>query len=186
MFGNAAPETKGPAIPIIVPYDPRWQDRFSAAADELRAALGSNLTAVEHIGSTAVPAVCAKPIIDLLAIVASLTALDDSNTDLTALGYEALGENGIEGRRYFRRTDALGTRCHHLHIFAVGAPEIGRHLAFRDYLRAHPRIAARYSELKNSLADRSDYQEAKSPFIVTMTEAALAWCRTLADRQPGR
>lgn len=165
---------------LVVPYDPRWASGFAVEAAAVRNAVGPTQTGLEHIGSTAVPGLPAKPIIDMLGIAASLDAIDASS--LAKLGFTALGEYGIEGRRYFRKEAPNGARTHHLHIFAAGHPDIERHLAFRDYLRAHPPVAADYAALKADLAGRDDYQQAKAAFVVATAAAAVAWRR----RAPGR
>lgn len=165
------------AVNLVVPYDTRWPAIFAEEALALRIGFRGTLVAIEHIGSTAVAQLSAKPIVDILGIAASLRAVDQRVAAAGALGYEALGEYGIAGRRYFRRSDGLGRRSHHLHVFAAGAPEIERHLAFRDYLRAHPSIAADYAALKIVLAGRDDYQQAKAPFVLATIEAAIDWRR---------
>jgi GrpB-like predicted nucleotidyltransferase (UPF0157 family) len=131
---------------IVVPPDPSWPAAFEAAAAEVRAALGENLVQVHHIGSTAIPGIWAKPIIDQLAVVRDLAKLDEQSPRLVELGYEAMGEFGIPGRRYFRRDDAAGVRTHQIHAFAAGSEHVLRHLAFRDFMRGHPALAAEYSD----------------------------------------
>ena len=160
----------------IVPHDPAWAEAFAAEAQAIGAALAGPLIAVHHIGSTAIPGICAKPIIDMLAEVRDLDSLDQAAPALVALGYQAMGEFGIAGRRYFRRDDAAGIRTHHLHAYAMGSPHIARHLAFRDYLRAHPATAADYAALKQRLAsDPVSYVERKGPFVLSIQAEALAW-----------
>lgn len=159
---------------IVAPHDPAWRASFAQEAAAIRQALGDALISVEHIGSTAVPLILAKPIVDMLGIAVSLAAIDAS---APPPGYEALGSYGLDGRRYFRKSDAAGVRTHHLHVYAAGDPAIERHLAFRDYLIAHPAIAAEYSALKASCVGAADYQELKSPFVVATQAAALAWYR---------
>ena len=154
----------------MVPHDPRWPKLFRQESDQLRAALGDTAAAVHHIGSTAIPTIYAKPIIDLLLVVQDLTALDDKQPLMEALGYEALGEFGIPGRRYFRRDNEFGDRTHQVHAFENGSPQIQRHLAFRDYLLAHPDVAQNYSDLKRKLAakypsDIEAYMDGKDDFI---------------------
>ena len=110
--------------------------------------------AIHHIGSTAIPGIYAKPVIDMLAVVSDIAAVDSYAAAMEALGYEAMGEFGIPGRRYFRRDDANGVRTHQVHAFASGSRDVERHLAFRDFMRAHPDLAREYGELKRALAER--------------------------------
>jgi GrpB-like predicted nucleotidyltransferase (UPF0157 family) len=98
----------------VVPYDPRWPQEFERAADEVIAALGPSLLAVHHIGSTSISGIPAKPVIDILAIVEDVHAVDERTAEMQALGYEVLGEFGMEGRRYFRRDDSTGKRTHQI------------------------------------------------------------------------
>jgi GrpB-like predicted nucleotidyltransferase (UPF0157 family) len=135
---------------------------------------------LHHIGSTAIPGIVAKPVIDMLGIVPTLEGLDARTHRLTMLGYEALGEFGIPGRRYFRKNAPDGTRTHQLHAFAAGSPEIQRHLDFRDYLRAFPAEAAAYAALKEGLAQRCGgdmgaYTEGKTEFIRAVERRASTW-----------
>ena len=106
--------------------------------------------------------------------------MDVCNPAMEALGYEACGEFGIPGRRYFRKDDAAAIRTHHVHAFAVGSPEIERHLAFRDFLRAHPTWAEQYSDLKRNLAAAhadsiERYMDGKDAFIQEVDRLAAAW-----------
>lgn len=164
----------------VVEHDPAWAAAFAAEADNIAAALGTTAVRIHHIGSTAIPDIQAKPIIDLLLEVDSLDGLDRKAARLEALGYEALGEFGIARRRYFRRDDAEGTRTHQLHAFEQGVPDVVRHLAFRDYLRAHPAAAAEYGALKRRLAeahahDRAAYVAGKDAFVKEHERRALRW-----------
>lgn len=165
-------------------HDPAWQRAFASEASAIRAALDDLPIRLHHIGSTAIPDILAKPIIDLLGEVADPGQIDARQDALEGLGYEAMGAFGIAGRRYFRKFDAAGRRTHHLHVFAVGSPHIARHLAFRDYLRAHPRIAAAYSDLKSALVAQTDgqagsYMDGKDPFIQRTEQDAIAWYRRI-------
>lgn len=162
----------------IVPYDPRWPREYERASAELAAALGSNLLALHHIGSTSIPGLHAKPILDMLGVVGNLEAADARTIEMERLGYEAKGEFGIEGRRYFRRDDSTGRRTHHLHVFAEGSPHVLRHLAFRDSLREDPSLAEQYGNLKRQLAadhafDMEAYLDGKSSFIQEVVARAL-------------
>ena len=160
----------------VVPHDPCWAMRYSETAARVSTALAPLPVTLHHIGSTAVPGIMAKPIIDILGEVESLDALDAATLRLVVIGFEAKGEYGIPSRRYFRRSEA-GVRSHHLHIFTAGAPPVARHLAFRDYLIAHPDVAAAYSTLKAGLS-AAGYQDAKDPFVIATLAAALAWVST--------
>lgn len=163
----------------IVPYDPQWPARFEATAAELRRALGANVVAVHHVGSTAVPGLAAKPVIDVLPVVADLGAVSQAEPALVDLGYEPRGEYGLPGRRYFVR-EAGGRRTDHVHVYEADDPAVARHLALRDYLRAHAEEAAQYGALKASVAeqyphDRRRYSEAKGPIVSALEQRALTW-----------
>jgi GrpB-like predicted nucleotidyltransferase (UPF0157 family) len=165
---------------LVVPPDPTWSIAFTWAAADAAPAFGTNLVALHHIGSTSIPGIYAKAIIDMLAVVADVTAVDACNPALARLGYVAKGEFGIPGRRYFFRNDASGVRTHQIHAFAAGSPGAQRHLAFRDYLRAHPTTALAYSNLKRRLAelhseDIEAYMDGKDGFIRDVEAKALAW-----------
>jgi GrpB-like predicted nucleotidyltransferase (UPF0157 family) len=162
----------------VVDYDSRWPGRFLAEAERIRRVLGEVVLAVHHVGSTSVPGLVAKPVIDVFLQVSSLDALDAQAGALEGLGYEGLGEFGLAGRRYFRKGG--DQRTHHIHAYAADNPEPLRHLHFRDYLRAHPEFAAEYGRLKRRCAathgqDPQAYSDAKGPFIVGHEARAMAW-----------
>ena len=163
----------------VVPYDPTWPQRFAEERDRLAALLGDTCIAIHHIGSTAIPGADAKPILDLMPVVRDLAAVDALTPAFATLGYEALGEFGIPGRRYFRKGG--DERTHQLHIFQVGDhANIVRHLAFRDYLRAHPDDLAAYCALKRDLAQRhpwdiAAYCSGKERLARQIEQRALAW-----------
>lgn len=164
----------------VVPHDPRWRDSFDAEARDIAVALGDNAVAIHHIGSTAIPGIHAKPVVDLLVEVRDVAGLDARSPAIEALGYEAMGEYGIPGRRYFRKGDREGSRTHHVHAFEAGSAEAVRHLAFRDYLIAHPEDAQRYSDLKRKLAAEhprniDGYMDGKDGFIREMDRRAAEW-----------
>lgn len=164
----------------VIPYRPEWATAFDIEAVRITAALGQVAVHVHHIGSTAIPYTRAKPVIDILLEVGSLEALDRGTPMLEALGYEAMGEFGIPGRRYFRQDDASGNRTHQVHAFETGTPNVLRHLAFRDYLRAHPALAVEYGELKVSLAERhpqdmAAYIAGKDGFVKEHQRRAIVW-----------
>lgn len=163
---------------VVVEYDPQWPEMFAAEAEKLKAVFGRELTAIHHIGSTSVPGLKAKPIIDIMPIVKDIGAVDRFNEAMIRLGYEPLGEFGIPGRRFFPKGGEK--RTHHVHVFQEGSKEALRHMAFRDYLRAHPEEAGQYGELKQRLAGRfpddiESYMDGKDGFIKAMEQKALAW-----------
>jgi GrpB-like predicted nucleotidyltransferase (UPF0157 family) len=167
----------------VVPHDPRWRDAFEAEAKHVAAALGENVVAIHHIGSTAIPNIYAKPIIDLLVEVRDITEVDGRGAAMESLGYEVMGEYGIPGRRYFRKDNQEGIRTHHIHAFKAGSAEAGRHLAFRDYMIAHPDDAQSYGELKRKLAKEhpqspDGYMDGKDGFIKEMELRAARWRRS--------
>jgi GrpB-like predicted nucleotidyltransferase (UPF0157 family) len=169
----------------VVPHDPRWRDAFEAEAKRVAAALGENVLAVHHIGSTAVPSIYAKPVVDLLVEVGDVTEVDGRSPAMESLGYEVLGEFGIPGRRYFRKDTHEGMRTHNIHAFEAGSAEVGRHLAFRDYMIAHPEDAQRYSELKRKLAEEhpqsmDGYMDGKDGFIKEIDRKAARWRREIS------
>ena len=155
---------------VLLPYDDAWPLAFESEAARLRSAFGDLFVDLQHIGSTAVPGLVAKPVIDMLAVVPQVEALDLRRDSWEALGYQVMGEFGIPGRRYFRKDDPPGRRTHQVHAFAGGSRDITRHLDFRDYLRAHPPAAEAYGALKQRLAqecagDTRCYSEGKTEFI---------------------
>ena len=173
---------------IVVPYDPAWPEMFRLEAEAIAGVLGELLLAIHHIGSTAVPGLCAKPIIDIMPLVKDIEQVDAYNDAMAGLGYEAMGEFDIPGRRYFRRGGGLN-RSHQVHAYALGNPEIDRHLAFRDYLRAHPQVAEEYCELKKAVArqfphDIYGYMDGKDAFIKAEEQKAMAWWSQQEDRTP--
>ncbi|NBB81086.1 MAG: GrpB family protein, partial [Verrucomicrobia bacterium] len=117
----------------VTPYRSRWASDFEIEKNAIRGAVGNVAVGVHHIGSTAVVGLAAKPIIDIMLEVGDLTELDACAGNIESLGYEALGELGISGRRYFRK--GRDHRTHQIHAFQTSDPNLLRHLAFRDYLR---------------------------------------------------
>lgn len=155
---------------IIVAYDPAWPEMFDALRRRIEAALGPVARAVEHIGSTAVPGLAAKPIVDIDVVIANDSALPAAIAGLASIGYAHQGEKGISGRHAFAAPAGLAR--HHLYVCAAHSAELRRHLAFRDRLRADAGLAAAYGALKMRLAaefgrDREGYTDAKTAFIET-------------------
>ncbi|MBI3449850.1 MAG: GrpB family protein [Acidobacteria bacterium] len=162
----------------IVPYDASWPARFAEESQILRRALAAWLAGpIEHIGSTAVPGLAAKPVIDIMAGVRTLDGSRPAIAAATGLGYCHFPYQ-VDLEHWFCKPSPA-FRTHHLHLIPVGAPQWARPLAFRDYLRAHPDVAAEYESLKRDLArkhhlDREAYTQAKGPFIDRVTARALA------------
>lgn len=164
----------------VVPYNPQWKKAFEAESQQIAKALATNLVVIHHIGSTAIPHIYAKPIIDFLIEVKDLNLVTEQTPAMAALGYEAMGEYGLVGRRYFRKENSLGIRTHHVHIYEIYSPEIERHLAFRDYMIAHPEEAEQYSQLKQELAqkypqDIEGYMDGKYEFVKRIEKKAIQW-----------
>jgi GrpB-like predicted nucleotidyltransferase (UPF0157 family) len=163
----------------VVPPDRSWPAHFQSEADRIRAVFAECCVSIHHIGSTAIRDIFAKPIIDILLVVETMEMLDDKSPAMRTIGYEAMGEFGIPGRRYFRKNSASGVRTHHVHSFVQGSAEVERHLAFRDYMNAHPVVAREYSVLKQHLAnefpnDMDAYMDGKDTFIKRHEALALA------------
>ncbi|WP_033543384.1 GrpB family protein [Planococcus sp. CAU13] len=169
---------------IVLPYDEQWAVLFHEEANEIKRILGDELVDIHHFGSTSVPHLAAKPVIDILVVVKKIEAVDGYNEELQAIGYIGKGENGIAGRRYFQKGG--DDRTHHLHIYQFGSPEIERHLVFRDYLRAHPAVAKEYGDLKRSLSkeflyDIDSYINGKEAFASEIQAQALEWHRNRSE-----
>jgi GrpB-like predicted nucleotidyltransferase (UPF0157 family) len=154
--------------------------QFAAERTRILTALGDLPAAIEHIGSTAVPGLVAKPIIDILighpAIYDRASCVDA----LQSIGYDSRGESGIPGRDYFRRGSP---RSHHLHLVEYGGQLWRDHLRFCNRLRADPALAAMYAKLKRRLAmahsdDRAAYTEAKGPFVARVLRASSGTTET--------
>ncbi|RZA36146.1 MAG: GrpB family protein [Lysobacteraceae bacterium] len=168
----------------VVDHDPGWMAQFESESRRIRQVAGEAVINIHHIGSTAIPGIKAKPVIDLLLEVGSLDAIDQATHRLQSLGYEAMGEFGLPGRRYFRLDNADGIRTHQVHAYKAGVPDVVRHVAFRDYMRAHPEEAADYGFLKERLAqaypdDRDAYNLGKDAFVKEHERRALSWAGSL-------
>lgn len=171
----------------VVPHSPLWRDAFEAEAKHVAGALGENVVAVHHVGSTAIPEIYAKPVIDLLVEVRDITEVDGRSSSMESHGYEVMGEYGIQGRRYFRKDNGEGIRTHHVHVFEAGSEQVARHLAFRDYMIAHPSDARSYSELKRRLASENPlsidaYMDGKDGFIKEIDRRAAQWRSSQTNR----
>src|ERR687884_587331 len=162
----------------VVPYDPAWPAMFARQAAELRNALGAVALRIDHIGSTAIPLLAAKPIIDVQISVADFEPLDSYRAPLEHLGYVFRADNPERTKRYFR--EPPGQRRTHIHVRRAGSFSEQLALLFRDFVRAHADVAAEYAELKIKLAeqysgDRTAYTDAKGPSIWSVIAQADAW-----------
>lgn len=153
----------------VVPYNPRWMEMFDTEAELIKQALGSNCITLHHIGSTSVPSLAAKPIIDMIPVVRDIVAVDGVTQNMQKLGYEVKGEHGMLFRRFFHKEG------YNVHVFEEGNPVIERHLKFRDWMRTHAKDKNAYAKLKKDLAlqhpnDRLSYCFAKDAFIAGIDE----------------
>lgn len=157
----------------IVDYDERWPAEFAQLRDRLLAALAPLAVRVEHVGSTAVPGLAAKPKIDVDVVVAELD-VEEAIKRLGAVGFEHQGDLGVPGREALKGRD--GGDAYHVYVCTDDGEPLRAHLAFRDRLRADPRTAAEYAALKRNLAarfatDRDAYTRAKSAFIQRLLDS---------------
>jgi GrpB-like predicted nucleotidyltransferase (UPF0157 family) len=161
---------------IVLDYDPNWPGLFQSLRKRIADALGDMAAAIEHVGSTAVPDLVAKPIIDIDVLLRSETMLSAAIEALASLGYVHRGTLGIPEREAFFAP--VDDPPHHLYLCPPSSAEFRRHVAFRDYLRAHPMDARSYGDLKIALAerfreDRSAYNAAKGEFVGELTSRAI-------------
>ena len=162
----------------VIEYRPLWKNKYKEDSLLIRNILADNCIAIYHIGSTSVEGLAAKRIIDIMAVVRSLEIVDTVAEKFSDIGYEYLGEFGIEGRRYLRKGG--DERTHQIHIFqADDWNNIGRHLAFRDYMRTHEKEREEYAKIKIELAkkypyDIDGYCDGKENFVREMEEIAIS------------
>jgi len=164
----------------VVPHDPSWKEAYREEARKIIEVLGSEVLEIHHIGSTSIPGIYAKLIIDILAGARKIEDVDRYNDAMARIGYEAWGQYGLPGRRFFVK--GVPRRTHNLHIFESSNTEITRHLDFRDYMIAHPGDARQYSELKKELAkkyegDIEGYCDGKDAFVKDMERKAIEWAK---------
>ncbi len=163
----------------IVSYNPNWKEIYKEESKKIKNVLSDIIVDIHHIGSTAIPGIKAKPVIDILVEVKDIEAVDRYNNKMEELGYEVMGEYGIPKRRFFRKGG--NNRTHHIHIFQVGNEEIERHINFKEYLISHPDKAREYSKLKEKLTNKytydvENYTNGKSDFIKEIDrKAKLRW-----------
>ncbi len=165
----------------LVPHSPLWAEQAHYEAAELRRLLGPPCRAVHHVGSTAIPDILAKPVIDLLVEVSTLAMLDGATDLLARRGYVSWGEYGVPGRRYFSLDDPdTGRRIKQLHGFEVGHFSANSMIAFCAYLRAYPAQARAYERVKQECSlqhpdNSSDYSRAKDAWIRPLEATIGSW-----------
>lgn len=155
---------------VVEPYDEAWKDDFAAIRDELEAVLNGLVLRIEHVGSTSVEGLSAKPVIDIDVVISDRSVLPEVISALESIGYSHEGDLGIPGREAFKYEGKDHLKKHHLYVCAQDAEELKRHITFRDYLRSDPDAVAEYSRIKEEGArlypdDIDKYIEHKSPFI---------------------
>lgn len=168
----------------VLPYDPNWIKLFEQEALLLKSIFGNNFAACHHVGSTSIPGLASKPTIDIILEVKDIHLVDDLNSQMANLGYEAWGEYGIAGRRFFLKGEEK--RTHHVHTFEVNHPEVNKHIYFREYLKAHPHEAQQYADLKIKLANefkfnRRAYIQNKQDYIDELNKKASDWFKNGED-----
>ena len=154
----------------VLPYDPRWKQDFEAIRRELTLGLGSLALAIEHVGSTSVEGLAAKPVIDIDVVIRDDTPLEAVVSALAGIGYEHEGDLGIPQREAFRYDSKPHLKKHHLYVCPESSRELRRHTVFRDHLRTHPEDAEEYSRVKLEAArlypnDIDGYIAHKEPTI---------------------
>ncbi|MCR5262611.1 MAG: GrpB family protein [Clostridiales bacterium] len=154
----------------VLKYDETWKQSFSEIRSAVHDALGKLAVRIEHVGSTSVPGLSAKPIIDIDVVIGDRSVLGDVISKLSEIGYRYEGDLGIAGREAFRYDGKACLPEHHLYVCPQDSPELKRHIAFRDYLRSNPEAAKEYGRIKEEGAalypyDIDRYIEHKTPFI---------------------
>jgi GrpB-like predicted nucleotidyltransferase (UPF0157 family) len=168
---------------VIADYDPRWPSLYVEERARIVAAIGNWLVDIQHVGSTSVPGLAAKPIIDIMPGIRSLADAPHTIEPMRRLGYQYIPEyeSELPERRYFVKPAGeafRGRRDYHVHVVETASDFWKRHIAFRDYLRAHPDAAREYASLKRRLAaqygnDRDGYTEGKTEFITSIEKLAM-------------
>ena len=155
---------------VVLPYDERWARDFCEIKSEIQEALDQLALAIEHVGSTSVHGLSAKPIIDIDVVIKDYSMLDAVISALERIDYHHEGNLGIAGREAFKYEGKTHFRKHHLYVCSRDSEELKRHIAFREYLRSHPEAVREYSRIKEEGAalypfDIEKYIEHKSPFV---------------------
>jgi GrpB-like predicted nucleotidyltransferase (UPF0157 family) len=159
----------------VVSYNPSWIDDYKSESEKIYNIMFNEIFNIYHIGSTSIPGIYAKPIIDILIEVRNIHKIDFYDKETGQLGYTPKGEFGLIGRRFFLK--GLDNRTNHIHIFQTGDSQISKHLNFRDYMICHPEEAKLYESLKKDLAvefenDIEGYCNGKDAFIKDIDKKA--------------
>ena len=167
----------------VIPHNPAWHEQFEQEAASIRKAVHKPHLPIHHIGSTSIPGISAKPIIDMLVEVSDIRHVADQlNGGMIRLGYFPAGAFGVRGRKLFIKGDDK-IRTHHVHVYQAGDPAISKFIDFRDYLIAHPDVAQAYDRLKQDLAQQyednvASYYKGKTAFLEKIALKATAWKAT--------
>ncbi|MBO5701874.1 MAG: GrpB family protein [Clostridia bacterium] len=158
---------------VVLPYDKAWKSAFEEIKSEIENAIGDLTVGIEHVGSTSVEGLSAKPCIDIDVIIKDYSVFDAVVEKLNSIGYIHEGDLGIKDREAFKYSDKPHLQKHHLYVCPQYSEELHRHIAFRDYLRANPEAAGKYGKVKEEAArlfpdDIDKYIEYKSPCIEEM------------------
>ncbi|HET8646964.1 MAG TPA: GrpB family protein [Vicinamibacteria bacterium] len=178
---------------VVVDHDPHWVETFERVRARVWPAVRGVASSVEHVGSTSVPGLAAKPIVDVAVVVPNASDVPLAIERLATIGYVHRGDLGIEGREAFE--NPAGFPAHHLYVCPVGSAPLANFRALRDHLRTHPEAAAEYAALKRRLAaafphDVASYVAGKSDFILGVLRASGLSAAHLAaiergNRAPG-
>ncbi|MBO4579161.1 MAG: GrpB family protein [Clostridiales bacterium] len=160
---------------LVLPYDEAWVTDFEKIRAELNVVLDGKVLSIEHVGSTSVPGLAAKPVIDIDVVIENLSIFEEVRSALDSIGYRHEGDLGISGREAFKYDGKEHLRKHHLYVCSKDSGELKRHIMFRDYLRAHPEAAEEYGRIKTEGAKLYPYNidkyiEYKTPFIENIYE----------------
>ena len=155
---------------VVLPYDPKWKSDFENIRREIESAIGDLIVGIEHVGSTSVEGLSAKPCIDIDVVIKDYSVFDEVIEKLEAIGYIHEGNLGIENREAFKYLDKPHLKTHHLYVCPQQSEELYRHITFRDFLRRTPEAVKRYSAVKEKAAqlfpnDIEKYIAYKSPCI---------------------
>lgn len=161
---------------IVTPYDPAWKSDFEQIKREIESVLGNLILGMEHVGSTSVEGMSAKPCIDIDVVIKDYGVFETVVSKLASIGYIHEGDLGIKDREAFKYADKPHLKTHHLYVCPRDSAELRRHITFREYLKSHPEAVKRYSAVKETAArlypDNIDaYMEYKSSCIEDMYAA---------------